>query len=215
MDRGTFSDVRDKLDFARAGKPMLVGMAAILVLVAVATGFVLSGAATASDFKVEPRSDDAQAVEGETPAKTVFVHISGSVCNPGLYELKEGSRVADAVTAAGGFSDDADADSCNLARIVSDGEHVIIAAEGDGAVGGTPAAEGAGLSGGGAGTALVNLNTASASQLETLPGIGASTAQKIIAERTQNGPFKSVDELMRVSGIGEKKLAAIADLVCV
>ncbi len=214
MDRGTWTEIRTKFDFARAGKPMLVGMAAILVLVAVAAGYVLSGTATASEFRIEARSNQAVSEEAAADAKTVFVHVSGSVHNPGLYEIPEGSRVADAVDQAGGFADDADTESCNLARVLTDGEHVVIAAIGDAAgLDGASADDGATQAT--AAATLVNINTATASQLESLPGIGASTAQKIVAERTQNGPFKSVDDLMRVSGIGEKKLAAIADLVYV
>ncbi len=112
----------------------------------------------------------------------------------------------------------------NLARVLEDGEQVVIARVGDD-VGAGGAQAGAGQAGAGQGAGQgaaqattqgkLNINSASAAELETLPGIGPSTAQKIVSERTANGSFKSVDDLMRVSGIGEKKLAAIADLICV
>ena len=214
MDTGIWDEIRGKLGIARAGTPMLFGMAVILVLVAAATVHVLSGAATASEFQVSHASSaaspasDAESVEAET----VFVHVSGSVAKPGLYELEKGSRVADAVNAAGGFADDAAQDSCNLARVVEDGEHVIVAKQGEGA---SDEEAGGQVQAAGAGSGPVNINTASAEQLESLPGIGAATAQKIVSDRAANGPFKAVDDLMRVSGIGEKKLASLSGLICV
>lgn len=210
MDTGIWEEVRDKVDFAKMGKPALVGMAAILVLVAAAAGFVLSGAATSSKFEIEA-SGEKQASEVAVQAErgTLFVHVSGAVRNPGLYELEEGARVATAVEAAGGFADDAAIDSCNLARVLTDGEQVHIAATSpSGQM--EPAAEAPANSSG-----KVNINTASESELESLPGIGAATARKIVADRSANGPFASVEDLTRVSGIGEKKLSALADLICV
>lgn len=211
MDTGLLDEIRGKLDFSRAGKPMLIGMAAILVMVAVVSGYVLSGAATSSKLEVVPSGNDA-GDSGQIAEPTLYVHVSGAVARPGLYEIQSGSRVADAIEAAGGFSEDANTDSCNLARILEDGEHVIISAKGELETG-SPDDEGrhAGSEGGG----LLNINTATAEQLEALPGIGTSTAQKIVADRMANGPFKSVNDLTRVSGIGEKKLEALIGLICV
>ena len=210
MDTGLFEDLRYKLGLASASRQMLIGMAAILVIAAVAVGYVLSGSAAASDFEVTHEKED-EAATSHALDESVFVHVSGAVMKPGLYELETGSRVADAVEAAGGFSEDAAEESCNLARQVEDGEHVIIASR--------EAQEAAQDIGEGspstANSSTINLNTASASQLESLPGIGASTAQKIIAERTANGPFNSVGDLTRVAGIGDKKVAALEGLVCV
>ena len=214
MDTGIWEEIRGKLGIARAGKPMLIGMAVVLVLVAAATVHVLSGAATASDFEVSHGASASASAEASDVAapRTLFVHVSGSVAKPGLYELEQGSRVADAVNAAGGFADDAAEDSCNLARILEDGEHIIVARRGEDAAG-TDAGGQAQATG--TATGLVNINMASADQLESLPGIGAATAQKIVADRAANGPFKTVDDLMRVSGIGEKKLASLTGLICV
>lgn len=215
MNKEALHELREKADFSRAGKPLLIGMAAILVMVAVAVGHVLSGAATSSEFSIESKSEAGEASSSAPAVQTVFVHISGSVCNPGLYELQEGSRLADAVQASGGFADDADEDSCNLARVVTDGEHIIIPSANDAASPEGIVQDNSSQTTGSMAPSRININTATASQLESLPGIGTSTAQKIISDRTQNGPFKSVEELMRVSGIGEKKLASIADLICV
>jgi competence protein ComEA len=194
-------------------------------MVAVFAGKYIIDAATASDFQVERSSveqtEDASSSssgKNEAPAQpeTIFVHVSGSVEAPGLVEVPAGSRVADAVESAGGFADDAVCDSVNLARILVDGEQVYVAAVGDN---GNPFGEAGGAVQVSAQsqvpTGQVNLNTATQEALESLPGIGPSTASKIIADREQNGPFASVDELTRVSGIGDKKLASLVGLVCV
>lgn len=141
---------------------------------------------------------------------------------PALYDLAEGARVLDAVEAAGGFAEGAARDALNLARTVSDGEQVVVPSEADIAaqeaasagVGGASAGAGASAPAGSA-SGKVNINTASATQLDTLPGVGASTAEKIVADREANGPFKTVEDLKRVSGIGDKKFAALADAICV
>lgn len=213
MGSSAWDEIRQKLAFARAGKPMLVGMTAFLVVVAVAVGHVLSSAAAASDFEVS-NADAPSESSVESDRSTLYVHVSGSVANPGLYELEKGSRVFDAVQAAGGFTEESDDNSCNLARVIEDGEHIVIPTKSAG-----PESEQASQeqnAGQGSDSAqLVNINTATAAELENLPGIGAATAQRIVSDRTANGTFKSVSDLMRVSGIGEKKLAAIADLICV
>lgn len=141
------------------------------------------------------------------PASAViYVHILGQVAVPGLYELPDGARAVDAVAAAGGFTEQADAAGLNLARFVSDGEQIVVPAIGDAAPGAAPGVTGEGL---------VNLNTADAATLDTLPGVGPATAAKILAWREQNGRFESVDDLLDVGGIGEAKLDAIRDLVTV
>ena len=144
---------------------------------------------------------------------TVFVYVSGAVASPGVYELAQGSRVVDAVGAAGGFAADASQDAVNLARIVQDGEQVAIPV-----VGQEPAAPVEGQVGStepSGGSSLVNINTATEAELESLPGIGPATAAKIVQSREAEGPFASPEDLMRVSGIGQKKYASLAELVCV
>lgn len=156
--------------------------------------------------------------------KQICVHVDGCVTAPGVYYLAVGSRVIDAVSAAGGATAEARTDAVNLAQEVQDGQQIIIPSrseEQQSALAEAPDGASAGESQGSAGSSapsekngLVNLNTASAEELQTLKGVGAATADKIIADREANGPFKSIDDLTRVSGIGEKKLAAMRDRLC-
>ena len=210
MNTAAWYDVREKLGDARVRKLAPIGVAALLALVAVSAAIMLSASATANEIEIASSDDTANSEDAETPAITLFVHVSGAVAAPGLYELADGSRVADAVQAAGGFADDADSDSCNLARIIEDGEHIVISRQGEAS---QPSADTAAQSATQSGR--ININTATAAQLESLPGIGEATAAKIVSDREANGPFKTVEDLTRVSGIGAKKLEALADLVCV
>jgi competence protein ComEA len=140
----------------------------------------------------------------------VVVHVAGAVASPGVQRLAPGSRVIDAVEAAGGPLPDADLARVNLAAPLADGQQVYVPLPGEE----PPVVAGPG-GGGTAGGGLVNVNTATGPELETLPGVGPSTAAAIIAHRDANGPFTSVDQLIDVRGIGEAKLAALRDLVSV
>lgn len=142
-------------------------------------------------------------------AAGLYVHVSGAVRNAGLYLLPAGSRVVDAIAAAGGFADDADRDGVNLARPLADGEQLPVPREGE--VPAAPAASGGGPDAAG----RVNLNTADAALLETLPRIGPALAERIIAWRDDNGPFTSIEDLLAVPGIGDKMLESLRDLVVV
>lgn len=148
------------------------------------------------------------AADGSAP---IFVHILGAVERPGLYEVRDGARAVDVVAAAGGFSDAADAAGVNLARFVSDGEQIVVPVVGQAA---PPGAGGGGPTGVGA-DGVVDINTADAAALETLPRVGPAMAQRIIDWREANGRFSSVDDLLDVAGIGEKTLAGMRDLVTV
>ncbi len=172
---------------------------------------------------------------GSAGSSSIVVYVSGAVKAPGVYTLAAGSRVDDAVRAAGGLTERAESAGTNLAAQLSDGEHVHVAATGEsapsGALGpssGSDAAggkEGAGASGKGtgkkaaagqkAGAAKVNVNTAGTEELQTLPGVGPATAKAIIAWREENGRFRSVDDLLDVSGIGKATLAKFRDRVSV
>ena len=173
-------------------------------------------------------ADGSQAQDGST---TIFVHVVGAVATPGLYELPAGSRLASAVQAAGGFTKKASQESVNLARTLEDGEQVNVptkaeakaaqqgnstaASTASAASGSGTAASAASSQGSSSGAGLVNINTASSEELQTLSGIGEKTAQKIIEDREANGAFESVDDLTRVSGIGDKKLEAIRNSITV
>lgn len=145
---------------------------------------------------------------------SVFVHVAGWVRKPGVYELAEGQRVMDAIEAAGGAKNGADLDALNLAAPLVDGTQILVPRAASSVPPGSAGVVPPGAPGTGPG-GLVNINTASETELETLPGIGPVTAQAIIDYRTENGPFGSVDELEDVSGIGPATLAEIADLVTI
>ena len=169
------------------------------------------------DGDVSPDDADESSAKSSSAAE-VYVDVDGAVVRPGVYRLKDGARVSQAIDAAGGLTAEADVTGLNRASKITDGQKIYVpmvgeqqaAAASDGADGGTASTSGTGSSSG-----LVNINTASAAELQTLSGIGPSMAQSIIDERTQNGAFASVDDLMRVSGVGEKKLAKIKDCICV
>ena len=156
-------------------------------------------------------------VAAEIPSEAsaeLCVHVDGAVAAPGVYRLPVGSRVVDAVEAAGGFAEDAVTAAVNQAQVLADGQQVVVPAKGDEL---PPAAVGADTAPGAdaaADSGLVNINKASVAELTTLKGIGQATAEKIVADREKNGPFKSIEDLKRVSGIGDKKLDALRDSVC-
>ena len=212
MDLDTLEKMHSKLSLADLGKPALIGIAILVIMVAVLAGRNLIGTATATEFEL---SSDASSIEetvsdGEShKTETLFVHVSGCVAKPGLYELEEGSRLASAIEAAGGFTEDAACDSVNLARRLEDGEMVVVSSVSAGNGANEEISEAKTTS------SLVNINTASAEELEQLPGIGPSTAQKIVSDRMANGSFKSPDDLKRVTGIGDKKFETISALICV
>lgn len=169
-----------------------------------------------------PTVPGAAPTQGQT-ASTVTVHVDGAVREPGVVSLAPTARVADAVEAAGGTTGKADTREVNLARPVADGEKIYVPVEGEeapevAALSGSDAggADGAADdSGGGSGAGPINLNTATQSELETLSGVGPVTAERILAWREENGQFTSVDELIEVSGIGEKTLETLRPQVTV
>ena len=141
-------------------------------------------------------------------ARAIVVDVVGAVARPGLYHLATGSRIADAVARAGGLTRKAERTAVNLAAPVADGQQIVVATRGSPTAG--SAATGAGASG----TAgPVSLSSASAEELDALPGIGPVTAQKIIAFREQNGPFTSVEALDAIPGIGPARIAELKGLV--
>lgn len=167
-------------------------------------------------------SPSAQAsAEAGVPAELV-VYVCGAVRRPGVVRLPDGSRVADALELAGGPTARAELSAVNLAAKVGDGQQIVVpekAAAGDpaaatpgGAAASAAAASGAAAPAAGA---LVNINTASLSELESLSGVGPSTAQKIIDYRTANGGFTSIEQLMEVPGIGDAKFAAVKDSITI
>ncbi|MFD5712936.1 helix-hairpin-helix domain-containing protein [Streptomyces pharetrae] len=145
-----------------------------------------------------------------TPGPEIVVDVSGKVREPGIHRLPAGARVVDALEAAGGVRPGTDLDGLNRARFLVDGEQVVVGGPAPaqvpapGAAGGVPGAAPAGP---------VSLSTATAEQLDTLPGVGPVLAQHIVDYRTRHGGFRSVDELREVNGIGERRFADLRDLV--
>jgi competence protein ComEA len=156
-----------------------------------------------------------------TAAGVLVVHVVGQVRRPGVVRLPPGSRVLDAVHAAGGATSSADLNHLNLARLAADGEQIVVPKPGEsipvggvpGAGGGVPGSAVQGSPGAGTAGGLVDLNTADATALDSLPGVGPVIAQRILDWRTQHSRFSSVDELGEVSGIGDKLLAQIGPKV--
>jgi competence protein ComEA len=141
----------------------------------------------------------------------IKVHVAGAVAAPGLYEMENEARVADAINSAGGPLEGADLNRVNLAAKLSDGQQVVVPRVGEAAVSAAPSDGGSGLAGAPGGK--VNINTAAAAQLEQIDGVGPKTADKIIAYREEHGGFKSIEELMEVPGIGPSKFDSMKDQV--
>jgi competence protein ComEA len=210
--------------------PVVVGAALFVALIMIGLALVRWWPATTASTAASeaagptvvsrdagPAAETSSSAEASRPAE-VYVHVAGAVRHPGVYRLPAGSRAIDAIEEAGGTLGSAATDALNLARTVSDGEQLLVPKEGEevAPAGQTTAAtpqpqsvESA-PSGG-----PVNINSADAQALDSLPGVGPSTAAKIIQDREANGPFASPDDLGRVSGIGPKKLNALAGLITV
>jgi competence protein ComEA len=215
MERGLVERMRDA---GRASPAETV----MLVLVALA---IVGGSLLVFVRRSEPppppmeRSRAAREAEGapdpdaSPPAKKVLVHVSGLVSAPGVYELAHDSRVQDAIAAAGGPRDGGDIEALNLAAPLSDGQKIIVARPGEPAASQPALLDGAAASPGPSGK--INLNTASAAELDALPSIGPVIAERILVFRQQKGRFTSVAQLRDVEGIGPKKYEGVKDLVTV
>jgi competence protein ComEA len=174
-----------------------------------------SAPAPEATLPVPERATDPDRGEASSALVRVTVHVAGAVRSPGVHELDDGARVDDAVRAAGGPMGDADLDGLNLAAPVVDGQRVYVPVAGEIDPASVPSGVPAGAADGAVPSGPVDLNTATAEQLESLPGVGPATAAAIVDDRERNGPFASVDDLDRVSGIGPAKLAALRELVTV
>jgi competence protein ComEA len=179
--------------------------AAIVAVAAVAFAFK-HGSARDSPAGAAPDRIETIAAAPAPPPPRVLVHVVGAVRRPGLYELSENSRVADAVKRAGGVTAKADVALVNLAAPIADGTQVVVPAR-------IPAARSGGPVAAPVQTGPVHLNSATVEQLDELPGVGPVTAQKIVAYRSENGAFRSVDDLDAVPGIGPARLEELRPLV--
>jgi competence protein ComEA len=186
----------------------VVVVAAILISLNSAKPYQSDSGAALSSADQAPLED--QALEGENSLSlqqpTLFVHVVGEVVNPGIYMVESNSRLFDAIFAAGGFTKLADQSSVNLAREVSDGEQVIV----------MPIDAATAQASGSAPTSgrvepLVSINRASQVELESLPGVGPTLAGRMVDWRTANGGFKRKEDLLKVTGIGQKLFASMKD----
>jgi len=182
---------------------LLAGAVAVVVVLVFAGRVLLRPKPVAS---VPPPVHVARAA-APAKAKQLYVDVVGAVRRPGLYRLREGARVADAVQRAGGPTPKAQLELVNLAALVADGEQVAVPRRGAAVI------AAGGSSGGGAAAGPVHLNSATVEQLDTLPGVGRVTAEKIVTYRQSHGGFGSVDELDAVPGIGPARLADLRGLV--
>ena len=204
----------------------LAVMAALtLMAVVISVGWLLRAKAVPIAVAVPPEtasvasptaSVSVSAAGSATPSPaatpTILVHVIGAVTSPGLVRLPEGARVADALAAAGGLRGDADPAELNLAAVVSDGTQIIIGTKASprGEVREGSTSSGAVSTGTATVGALIDLNTATLAQLDTIPGVGPVTAQAILDYRTKHGRFTRIEELQEVDGIGTKTYAQIA-----
>lgn len=218
--------LRGRLHLGDVNKKAIAGLAAILgiAVIGLCIGLGSMSAQGTADALVVRPTESASAephaldVSETADAASICVHVGGCVAIPGVVSLDAGARVADAVEAAGGLTADAASDAVNLARIVEDGEQIIVPSLGQvqaASASEATATASPSISQASSGSGKVNLNTASSAELQSLSGIGAAKAQKIIAYRESNGAFESIDDLTKVSGIGEKTLEAIRDQLCV
>ncbi|CAB4566296.1 MAG: competence protein ComEA [Actinobacteria bacterium] len=181
----------------KVSKQLLIALAGVVAVASLVLVAVNRPEPPTGEFSVS-----ADETVNEVTQQFLYVHVVGEVQSPGMYQLPIGARLVDAVFAAGGLTEEADNASVNLARELTDGEQIIvfsISQEGE-AAGTTSSGQ-------------VSLNRAGDKELEELPGIGPALAARIIAWREANGGFKSVQDLLKVSGIGESLLSGVIDLV--
>ncbi|MEO6826260.1 MAG: ComEA family DNA-binding protein [Microbacteriaceae bacterium] len=233
MDSGSPSDDLPGLAPSTRRRPraarVRIGVGAVIVLLilalVVAVGvsmFAPHGSSSTIPAPVQAgtaRAGTAAAGVDKAPAPTgavrLFVHVLGAVPHPGIYELSDGSRVMDAVAAAGGFSANAEQSGVNLARKLTDGEQLVVPKVGEVLPGPVPGALGGAGSSSQAPVGKVNLNSADQATLETLPRVGPQLAKRIMDWRSANGRFASIEDLMSVTGIGDKTFDGLKDLVTV
>jgi len=202
--------IRERLAALSRGE--LIGLVALLAVTLGGTGlWYVRSLPRPVEVAAAPSGGTASAPASASPSPelVVLVDVAGWVRRPGVYEFTEGARVIDAIDAAGGARSGAVLEALNLAAPLTDGTQILVPREGQEGVAPAPVTGGA-VAGG-----LVNVNSAIATELEVLPGIGEVIAQRIIDYRTENGPFATVDELLDVSGIGDAILESIRELVTV
>lgn len=195
------SDQKRKLRIKiTTGAAFVVGISVVVVAIVITFISQQHSRSVPVDLTIRPTS---VAEENFSTVGLVIVDVVGAVPQPGIYELSQGSRVVDAVMAAGGIRDGEAACGLNMARVLKDGEQIAV----------LTADENCGSVQGGAESGKISVNASSAEALDALPGIGPAIAQRIIALRVERGGFSSIEELRDVSGIGDKLFAGIEELL--
>lgn len=212
-----------KSEFFLLHKEQIVkaGVIALIVLAALIAFLFHTGGEDEIELTEDPAvltAEEADAAERpEESVAIVVVDVSGAVVSPSVVRLDDGARVDDAIEACGGLADNADVSTVNRAAVLHDGEKLYIPAEGEdvsavqGSAAGVAAPDASAQEQGG----LVNINTATAEQLQTLKGVGPATADKIIEYRTLYGAFGSIEDIKNVSGIGDKTFDGFKDQITV
>lgn len=205
-------------------KKLLIKVIAGVVLLAVAFAFYLvkeKAAAQAGEIAVVP-DETAASIETTTNAAVeeeimIMVDVAGAVLQPSVVELPEGSRVFEAIVKAGGLTGDADLSTTNQAEILTDGQKIYIPTrhELEESEAGSPSSRLVAASSGNSQSKRININTADSQTLQQLKGVGPVTAEKIINYRTENGKFKTIEDLKNVSGIGDKTFEKLKDKITV
>jgi len=205
------SSIRERMAALSRGE--LVGLVALLAVTLGGAGlWYVRSLPRPVEVAATPGGADvpvAAASASPSPEVVILVDVAGWVRHPGVYEFEEGARVIDAIDAAGGARSGALLESLNLAAPLADGIQILVPREGETVAPPTSGGAVAGVAG------LINVNTAAATELEELPGVGEVIGQAIVDYRTENGPFTSVDQLLDVSGIGDATLENIRELVTV
>jgi competence protein ComEA len=181
----------------KVSRQLLISLAALVAVASLVLVAINRPEAPSGEFEITEGLNESEAVE-----QFLYVHIVGEIKTPGMYQLPLGARLVDAVFAAGGLTADADNSSVNLARELSDGEQIVVFKVGE-----------IDEAGGSAPGGLISINRATAEQLEELPGIGPALSSRIIAYRDANGGFKTKEDLLNVSGIGDSIFAGFTDLI--
>lgn len=184
---------------------------AVISILIIAVLFIFVIKAGLDDSAVTKEKDNAK--ETKTSLETIFIDIGGAVNSPMLAELPDGSRVEDAIVAAGGLTENADLTSINRAEFLTDGEKIYIPAFEQNADGDESEMASTVTAAESSQSGKVNINTADLATLQTLNGVGPVTAQKIIDYRTSNGRFKTLEDIKNVSGIGEKTYGKLKDFI--
>lgn len=198
-------------------KQKIILICIIIIMCMVILYYIISKTETKDyeEFEISEENETTQETENQVEDNIIIVHVSGEVSNPGIIELKEGSRIADAIEKAGGSTEYADLSKINLAYEIKDGQKINIPSKQEIIEVYIQEEAGENVLENEVKNSKVNINTALQTELETLTGIGPSTALKIIDYRKENGEFKSIEDIKNVPGIGESKFENIEEEICV